>query len=129
MIDFDAKLTKRETQVVELLFLGKSTKEIAHLMPERELSVKTVDYMIQVIKQKINAGKATEISLWWAVKRYGISIDWSALNKKLLSILLLCCISPEIVSPGDKLVRVTRTTAARTVSRTASRARKDTYYM
>lgn len=58
----DAKLTKRENQIAELIAWGSAKKEIADLLC---ISVNTVDNTARSIYEKIGVNKSNELSAWW----------------------------------------------------------------
>jgi NarL family two-component system response regulator LiaR len=64
----EARLTSRELQVLQLLFEGKSNKEIAS---ELFISQKTVEFHLSNLYIKIKAHSRTE-AVVWAIK-HGIT--------------------------------------------------------
>ena len=73
----EIRLTRREEEVLELVFLGLADKEIPEYLPTRSgepVSVRTVHNIIMNIKAKLHVQHRTELSLWWAIKRYNISV-------------------------------------------------------
>ncbi|AOY76240.1 response regulator [Clostridium formicaceticum] len=56
-------LTTREEEILDLLCLGKSNKEIAH---ELEIAEKTVRNYVSKIMDKINVSNRTEAALFWS---------------------------------------------------------------
>ena len=80
------RLTRREEEVLELVFLGLADKEIPEHLPTRSgvpVSVSTVRNIITGIKAKLHVQHRTEMSLWWAIKRYNISVDWTPLRRRI----------------------------------------------
>jgi DNA-binding CsgD family transcriptional regulator len=77
-LNYDATLTDREDELVGILAMAHSTKEVPDLArPTRKgtpLSTNTVDRIKQSIYRKIGAQKAPEITIWWFVRRYNIPI-------------------------------------------------------
>ena len=63
--------TPRETEVIELLSVGFSQKEIAERIG---CSINTVDSHIKHIKEKTGLQKATEITVAYYYKRYGLPL-------------------------------------------------------
>lgn len=106
-----AVLTKRETEVLELVFLGLSDKEIPEYLPTRSggpVSVNTVRNIIANIKIKLNVQHRTEMSLWWAIKKYNISVDWTPLRRRICAMMMLVLLVPQIVSMHGDMIRTRR---------------------
>ncbi len=106
-MNFDVKLTKREEEVMDLVFLGLSDKEIPERLSSRSgsaVSVNTIRNIIANIKEKISANHRTELSLWWAIKKYHISVDWTPLRRKICAAMMLVLLVPQFIfSQGDMI--------------------------
>lgn len=83
---FDVKLTKRETQVAELLAWGAEKKRVAEKL---FISVHTVENTARNIYSKLEIQKATELCVWWFCTRFDIPASLSPLRKALVSVLLI----------------------------------------
>lgn len=83
---FDVKLTKRETQVAELLAWGAEKKRVAEKL---FISVHTVENTVRNIYSKLEIQKATELCVWWFCTRFDIPASLSPLRKALVSALLI----------------------------------------
>ena len=83
---FDVKLTKRETQVAELLAWGAEKKRVSEKL---FISVHTVENTARNIYSKLEIQKATELCVWWFCTRFDIPASLSPLRKALVSVLLI----------------------------------------
>ena len=109
-------LTKRETQIAELIAWGASKKEVANQL---FISEYTVDNHLRKVYEKANVNKANELSAWWFCTRFHISFDLSPLKKTIIAgALLLCFIPCEVYAYR---VRVQRTNETRTCARYSRR--------
>lgn len=82
----DAKLTKRETEICELIAWGATKKEVANRC---FISIRTVENTVRNIFNKIGATKVNELSAWWFCVRFNISFDLSPLKKTVVVTLFL----------------------------------------
>ena len=123
------RLTRREEEVLELVFLGLADKEIPEHLPTRSgapVSVSTVRNIITGIKAKLHVQHRTEMSLWWAIKRYNISVDWTPLRRRICAMMMLVLLVTQIVSLHGDMIRTRRSGAAgRTMSSRVRRGRRD----
>jgi DNA-binding CsgD family transcriptional regulator len=87
-------LTPRENQVVELIALGKSQKEVADALG---ISRATVDVMLKNAKAKLHIQKAAEVSVWYFVNKYGITLNLSPVAKAVISLSFLTLMLVSIV--------------------------------
>lgn len=78
-----AHLTKRETQIAELLAWGAAKKEVAERL---FISIRTVENTARNIYRKIEIQKATELCVWWFVTKCGVSISKDPLNRMFIKI-------------------------------------------
>ena len=104
-----AELTKRESEIAELVAWGGSKKEIANRL---FLSERTVENHIKNIYAKVECGKSNELSAWWFCTRFNISFDLSPFKKKVIGFLLLLITLPQIatVDDSDTWMKPQRTT-------------------
>lgn len=122
-------LTRREEQVLELVFLGLADKEIPEHLPARSgtpVSVNTVRNIIANIKAKLQVQHRTELSLWWAIKRYNVSVDWTPLRRRICAMMMLVLLVPQIVVHQDDMIRTRRSgETGRTMSSRGRRGHRD----
>lgn len=123
------RLTRREEEVLELVFLGLADKEIPEYLPTRSgepVSVRTVHNIIMNIKAKLHVQHRTEMSLWWAIKRYNISVDWTPLRRRICAMMMLVLLVPQIVSLHGDMIRTRRSgETGRAMSSRGGRGRRD----
>lgn len=123
-----AELTKRESEIAELVAWGGSKKEIAsHLF----ISERTVENHIKNIYSKVGCGKSNELSAWWFCTRFHISFDLSPLKRQIVGFFLLLITLPQIatVDDSDQWLKPSRTTNARVIGARARTRRKDDFRM
>lgn len=119
----DAKLTKREKQIAELIAWGSAKKEIANILC---ISVSTVDNTARSIYEKIGINKSSELSAWWFCVNYKLPFEdapilkFFKLKKNVIAFILLCVIVPREMFTALDTVRVVRPTSGRRVSRARS---------
>lgn len=116
-MNLTATLTKRETQIAELIAWGLTKKEVAEKL---FISPRTVENTARSIYEKTGVTKANELSAWYFCSRFKISLDMSPLRRGVVAVgLLLLLIQREIIPNNDEMVRV----RTRTVQVRAGRAR------
>lgn len=96
-MNLQAKLTDRQFQILELMATGLQQKEVANLL---DISVKTVDNHIQVIKQKIGINNDRELTVFYFCRRFSIPYALIAIKRHLSALLLVCIFSIQIIH-GD----------------------------
>lgn len=113
-------LSRREYQVAELIAWGAAKKEVPGLLKKlyggREISVHTVENILRSIYEKIHLNKATELSVWWFCKYYGVDGSLSPLKKAreiVIALVLLVIILPQSVNPDLSAIRPSRARTAR----------------
>lgn len=113
-------LSRREYQVAELIAWGASKKEVPGLLKKlyggKEISVHTVENILRSIYEKIHLNKATELSVWWFCKHYGVDSSLSPLKKvkeAIIALVLLVIILPQSVNPDLSAIRPSRVRTAR----------------
>lgn len=122
-MNLDAKLTKRQLKILELLSLGYAEKEIAC---ELGVSTRTIDNTICKIKEKINVHKATELTLFYLSRRFGFSFIISDKTKRAVSFCLILLIAFDsflATTPGNlqnftAVRRINSQTSCRIIGRT-----------
>lgn len=124
-------LSRREYQVAELIAWGASKKEVPELLKKlyggKEISVHTVENILRSIYEKIHLSKATELSVWWFCKHYGVDGSMSPLKKAkeaIIALVLFVIILPQAVNPDLSAIRPSRARTAR-VERVERIRRKD----
>lgn len=116
-MNLTATLTKRESQIAELIAWGLTKKEVAEKL---FISPRTVENTARSIYEKTGVTKANELSAWYFCSRFKISLDMSPLRRSVVAVgLLLLLIPREIIPNNDEMVRV----RTRTVQVRAGRAR------
>lgn len=99
MIRLNAQLTKRETEVAELLAWGAAKKEVAEKL---FISTRTVENEARSIYAKIGIQKATELCVWWFCTKCGVPVSLDPLKRAFGALILLCIFIPrELNAPGD----------------------------
>lgn len=113
-------LSRREYQVAELIAWGAAKKEVPGLLRKlyggKEISVHTVENILRSIYEKIHLNKATELSVWWFCKYYGVDGSLSPLKKAreiVIALVLLVIILPQSVNPDLSAIRPSRARTAR----------------
>lgn len=79
-------LTKRETEIAELIAWGSSKKEIATKL---FISERTVENTVRSIYKKTGTTKSTELAALWFCSHYNIPIHASLLKKGIVAVFLL----------------------------------------
>ena len=69
-----ATLSKRETQIAEMIAWGNSKKEIANRL---FISERTVENHTRTIYKKVGLSKSNELAAWWFCTRYEIPFNKS----------------------------------------------------
>lgn len=113
----DARLTKREAEIAELIAWGASKGEIA---ARCFISERTVENHCRSIFAKAGVTKATELSAWWFCTSFHLSFDLSPMARKAMAILMLALLIPDTIQ--DTTAQPTRTEATRICK--ARRARR-----
>jgi DNA-binding CsgD family transcriptional regulator len=126
----NARLTKRETEVAELLAWGAAKKEVADMLC---ISPRTVENQARSIYEKIGIQKATELCVWWFCTHCGVSFDLSPIKRRLLSIALLLITLPQIGNVNEDMVRQFRTPRTQNVrvcrARNGRRRNENDFYL
>ncbi len=119
-LNLSADLTRRETQIAELLAWGAAKKEVADLL---SISPRTVENTARNIYQKIGIQKATELCVYWFCAKCGVSPSLDPLKRAFIALALLLVFIPYdyvAATTGDRTAVIR---PARTV-RAASRANR-----
>jgi DNA-binding CsgD family transcriptional regulator len=92
----DAPLTKRESQIAELIAWGAAKKEIASQL---YISERTVENTARNIYAKTEVSKANELSAWWFCTNFNIPFDLSPLQRRMSFLLILLFAYPKRYMP------------------------------
>jgi DNA-binding CsgD family transcriptional regulator len=111
-------LTKRETQIAEMIAWGAAKKEIADML---HISESTVGNTARNIYDKLGIQKATELSAWYFCTRFHISISMSPIKRSIVAMLLIILIIPSDIFG----VRSFRSSCRRQVERRMGRRKAD----
>ena len=100
-----ALLSKRETQVAELLAWGASKKEVASKL---FVSTRTVENTARNIYAKLGIQKATELCVWWFCTKCGVPVSLDPLKRAFTAVLLLLVLLPRELTGNGDLFRIGR---------------------
>lgn len=115
----NAKLTRRETEVAELLAWGATKKEVADKL---FVSTRTIENTARSIYAKTGVQKATELCVWWFCTKCGVPTSLDPLKRAFIAGCLLIVLIPrELCGQGDPY-RVGRARAR--VTRVARQGRR-----
>lgn len=90
-LNLRAELTRRETQIAELLAWGAAKKEVADLL---RISPRTVENTARHIYEKIGIQKATELCVYWFCAKCGVSPSKDPLKRAFIALALLLIFLP-----------------------------------
>lgn len=117
-----ALLSKRETQVAELLAWGASKKEVASKL---FVSTRTVENTARNIYAKLGIQKATELCVWWFCTKCGVPVSLDPLKRAFTAVLLLLVLLPRELTGNGDLFRIGRDRRIAQVTRTFRRYGED----
>lgn len=117
----NAKLSKRESQIAELLAWGASKKEVADKL---FVSTRTIENTARNIYAKIGIQKATELCVWWFCTKCGVPVSLDPLKRAFIAVVLLIAFVPRELTSFDDIFRVGRRARITRVVRAARRGRK-----
>lgn len=107
-----ATLTKRESEIAELIAWGATKKDVANKL---FISERTVENHSRSIYEKAGVTKSNELSAWWFCTRFHISFNLSPLKRSLAAFALLMILIPrEIVYDTNVLMFRSKRTECRT---------------
>lgn len=101
----EAILTKRETQIAELIAWGAAKKEVASML---FISERTVENITRSVFSKTGVTKSNELSAWWFCTRFHISFDLSPMKRALTAIILLVILIPREFNSEHETIRTFR---------------------
>ena len=114
----NAKLSKRESQIAELLAWGASKKEVADKL---FVSTRTIENTARNIYAKIGIQKATELCVWWFCTKCGVPVSLDPLKRAFIAVVLLIAFVPRELTSFDDIFRVGRRARITRVARAARR--------
>ena len=107
IMNFNVKLTRRQTEVAEFVGFGYSVKEAASFLG---ISYSTIKVTLKAIYSKIGIQKATELAKFVYVRRFGLDAALCEPTRKLIAMFLLCLYVSSIAMGEDvSFARRTRT--------------------
>ncbi len=105
----NAELTRRESEVAELLAWGAAKKEVADRL---FISTRTVENTARNIYAKTGVQKATELCVWWFCSKCGVAPSLDPLKRAFYAVVLLAVFIPRELTANGDIFRVGRRTAA-----------------
>lgn len=119
----DAKiLTKRESEIAELLAWGASKKDVANRL---FISERTVENHTRNIYDKIGFSRINELSAWWFCTTFHISFDLSPFKRKVIATMLLCIMIPQFIDFDNVAIRTRRNPRAVRIARARRKSESD----
>lgn len=100
-----ATLTKRESEIAELIAWGATKKDVANRL---FISERTVENTARSIYEKTGVTKSNELSAWWFCTRFHISFDLSPMKRALTAIILLVILIPREFNSEHETIRTFR---------------------
>ena len=119
-LNLRAELSKRETEIAELLAWGAAKKEVADRL---KISTRTVENTARNIYQKIGIQKATELCVFWFCAKCGVNPSLDPLKRAIIALFFLLTFLPsEVIAPQDqamapKTLKTARAVRGRTTAR------------
>jgi DNA-binding CsgD family transcriptional regulator len=117
----NAELTRRESEVAELLAWGAAKKEVADKL---FISTRTVENTARSIYAKTGVQKATELCVWWFCSKCGVPTSLDPLKRAFIALFLLVVFIPRELTASGDIFRVGRG-GTRTARVKTSRRRND----
>lgn len=90
-LNLRAILTRRESEIAELLAWGAAKKEVADRL---QISPRTVENTARHIYEKIGIQKATELCVYWFCSRCGVDPSLDPLKRAFIALALLIVFLP-----------------------------------
>lgn len=113
-MNLHALLSKRESQVAELLAWGASKKEVANRL---FVSTRTVENTARNIYAKLGIQKATELCVWWFCTKCGVPVSLDPLKRAFTAVILLVALLPRELSGNGDIYRIGRSIRITRVAR------------
>lgn len=118
-----AELTKRESEIAELFAWGASKKDVANRL---FISERTVENHARNIYAKIGCQKINELCAWWFCTTFHISFDLSPLKRKIIAVVFLMLLTPQVFAIDHQdYCRTMRTSTRTTRTIRARRTRNE----
>jgi len=114
-------LTKRESQIAELIAWGAAKKEIADQL---SISHRTVENTARSIYDKTGVSKSNELAAWWFCTNFKIPFALSPLKRQIAALTLLLLIAANEFLHGPDVLR-TYKARTRTEIRTKTNTRRN----
>mgnify|MGYP000581704776 CR=1 FL=1 len=121
-MNLHALLSKRESQVAELLAWGASKKEVASRL---FVSTRTVENTARNIYAKLGIQKATELCVWWFCTKCGVPVSLDPLKRAFTAVILLVALLPRELSGNGDIYRVGRSIRITRVARRGDKGKDD----
>lgn len=121
-MNLHALLSKRESQVAELLAWGASKKEVASRL---FVSTRTVENTARNIYAKLGIQKATELCVWWFCTKCGVPVSLDPLKRAFVAVILLVALLPRELSGNGDIYRIGRSTRITRVTRRGNKGEDD----
>jgi len=123
-------LTPREAEIVELVAFGLSQKEIGDKLG---ISPNTVDVTVKNIKTKLDLQKSTELSAWYFINTYHITLNLSPIKRAMISLSFLALMVVSLFEGFNpersfRTIRASRAQVSRTL-RSGRRSNESDYYL
>ncbi len=101
----NAELTRRESEVAELLAWGAAKKEVAERL---FISTRTVENTARSIYTKTGIQKSTELCVWWFCSKCGVAPSLDPLKRAFYAIILLAVFIPRELTCNGDIFRIGR---------------------
>lgn len=92
-MNLSARLSKRESQVTQLIAWGATKKDVANSLHR---SIRTIENTCRNIFEKTGVTKVNELSAWFFCHEFNISIDLSPLKQQRAAITMLLLVTLEL---------------------------------
>lgn len=117
-----AELTRRESEVAELLAWGAAKKEVADRL---FISTRTVENTARNIYAKTGVQKATELCVWWFCSKCGVAPSLDPLKRAFIAMILLIVFIPRELTANGDIFNVGRRVARTVQAYKGTRRRSD----
>lgn len=116
-------LSKRESEIAELIAWGATKKEVANQLFR---SPRTIEATVRNIYSKTGVTKANELSAWYFCTHFNISFELSPLKRSLVAsiFLTLICTSEFLGHANTLRNRAPRSRRAERIEETRVRSRR-----
>lgn len=125
MIRLNAQLTKRESEIANLLAWGASKKEVAARL---YISTRTVENTARNIYKKTGVQKATELCVFWFCARCGVKPSLDPLKRAFIALCLLIVFLPSEIVQAQPVYRFRRARTERVCTARRREPKGNTVY-